>query len=106
VIYFDSSALLKFVKPEKESQAQREWRVAQPTDAELVTSQPTDGLPLPGPEPQVAETFAAPEPEPDWTDRYAVLAYRVQVERPYAGTLGFNEPRMRAEATVMAVSAR
>jgi predicted nucleic acid-binding protein len=39
VIYFDSSALLKFIKPEKESQALREWRVEQPTDAELVTSQ-------------------------------------------------------------------
>jgi predicted nucleic acid-binding protein len=39
VIYFDSSALLKFVKPEKESQALRAWRVAQPTDSELVTSQ-------------------------------------------------------------------
>jgi uncharacterized protein len=39
VIYFDSSALLKFVKPEKESQALREWRVAQPAESELVTSQ-------------------------------------------------------------------
>ena len=39
MIYFDSSALLKFVKPEKESQALREWRVAQPSDSELVTSQ-------------------------------------------------------------------
>jgi len=39
VIYFDSSALLKFIKPEKESQALREWRVAQPADSELVTSQ-------------------------------------------------------------------
>jgi predicted nucleic acid-binding protein len=39
VIYFDSSALLKFVKPEKESHALREWRVGQPTDSELVTSQ-------------------------------------------------------------------
>ena len=39
MIYFDSSALLKFVKPEKESPALREWRVAQPTDSELVTSQ-------------------------------------------------------------------
>lgn len=38
-MYFDSSALLKFVKPEKESQALRAWRVAQPDDAELVTSQ-------------------------------------------------------------------
>ena len=39
MIYFDSSALLKFIKPEKESQALREWRVAQPADSELVTSQ-------------------------------------------------------------------
>jgi uncharacterized protein len=39
VIYFDSSALLKFVKPEKESPVLREWRLAQPADAELVTSQ-------------------------------------------------------------------
>lgn len=39
MIYFDSSALLKFVKLEKESRALREWRVAQPTDSELVTSQ-------------------------------------------------------------------
>jgi predicted nucleic acid-binding protein len=39
VIYFDSSALLKFVKPEKETRALRKWRLAQPTDSELVTSQ-------------------------------------------------------------------
>jgi len=39
VIYFDSSALLKFVKPEKETRALREWRLAQQTDSELVTSQ-------------------------------------------------------------------
>ena len=39
MIYFDSSALIKFVKPEKESLALREWRLAQPTESELVTSQ-------------------------------------------------------------------
>lgn len=39
MIYFDSSALLKFVKREKESAALREWRLAQPADVELVTSQ-------------------------------------------------------------------
>ena len=39
MIYVDSSALLKFVKPEKESHALRDWRVAQPVDSELVTSQ-------------------------------------------------------------------
>ena len=39
MIYFDSSALLKFVKPEKESKALRQWRLEQPPAAELVTSQ-------------------------------------------------------------------
>lgn len=39
MIYFDSSALLKFVKQEKESQALREWRLSLPSEAELVTSQ-------------------------------------------------------------------
>ena len=39
MIYFDSSALLKFVKPENQTRALREWRLAQPTDSELVTSQ-------------------------------------------------------------------
>jgi predicted nucleic acid-binding protein len=39
MIYFDSSALLKFVKPEKESPALREWRVSHAADSELVTSQ-------------------------------------------------------------------
>ena len=39
MIYFDSSALLKFVKPERESYALRKWRTAQPAGSELVTSQ-------------------------------------------------------------------
>lgn len=39
MIYVDSSALLKFVKPEKESLALREWRVALPTGSEMATSQ-------------------------------------------------------------------
>jgi pimeloyl-ACP methyl ester carboxylesterase len=54
-----------------------------------------DGGPLPGPAPQVAVTFSSPDPEPEWTDRDAVLLYRVEAERPYAGTLGFDEPRVR-----------
>jgi pimeloyl-ACP methyl ester carboxylesterase len=53
------------------------------------------GRPLPPPSPQVMATFTDPEPEPDWTDREAVLAYRVDAERPYAGSLGFDEPRYR-----------
>jgi uncharacterized protein len=39
LIYVDASALLKFVKRERESQALRNWRQQQPPDTELVTSQ-------------------------------------------------------------------
>lgn len=39
MIYFDPSALLKFVKPEKESSALRRWRRDLQADTELVTSQ-------------------------------------------------------------------
>lgn len=38
MIYFDSGALLKFVKPEKESQSLRDWRLALDPGTELVTS--------------------------------------------------------------------
>jgi uncharacterized protein len=38
LIYFDSSVLLKFVKPETESQALRTWRLALEPGTELVTS--------------------------------------------------------------------
>jgi pimeloyl-ACP methyl ester carboxylesterase len=56
---------------------------------------PHDGPPLPGPAPQVLATFSSPDPEPDWTDREAVLRYRVEAERPFAGSLGFDEPPVR-----------
>ena len=39
MIYLDSSALLKFVKPEPQSQALRTWRVELPPGVELLTSQ-------------------------------------------------------------------
>jgi uncharacterized protein len=39
LIYFDSSALLKFVKKEKESEALRTWRSGLDGDVELVTSE-------------------------------------------------------------------
>lgn len=53
---------------------------------------------LPGPTPQIAVTFTNPDPEPDWSDRDAVIAYRIDAERPYAGSLGFDEARYRALA--------
>ncbi|MEC4016766.1 type II toxin-antitoxin system VapC family toxin [Streptomyces sp. H27-D2] len=38
MIYLDSCALLKFIKPEKESEALRAWRAALPEKTELLTS--------------------------------------------------------------------
>lgn len=39
MIYLDSCALLKFIKPEKETAALRTWRESLPGDAELITSE-------------------------------------------------------------------
>ena len=68
------------------------------TTLTLVASSPAgphDGPPLPGPAPATAAAFRDPAPEPDWDDRDAVLAHRVDVERPCAGALGFDEDRVR-----------
>jgi pimeloyl-ACP methyl ester carboxylesterase len=58
--------------------------------------------PLPGPAPRVAALFGDPAPDPDWSDRAAVVRHIVEGERPYAGSLGFDEARTRrvAEAVV------
>ena len=61
---------------------------------------PYDGPPLPGPAPQISAGFADPDPEPDWGDREAVVAYRVDAERPYVGSLGLDEPRVRRLAAL------
>lgn len=55
---------------------------------------------LPPMDPAVAATFTDPDPEPDWTDRDAVIEYRIAVERPYAGARGLDEPRVRRLATL------
>jgi pimeloyl-ACP methyl ester carboxylesterase len=60
-----------------------------------------DGRPLPPPVPRVAATFEEPLPEPDWTDRDAVVTYLVETARPYAGGLGFDEQRERRVAAAM-----
>ncbi len=54
-----------------------------------------DRTALPPPEPRVAATFTDPAPAPDWTDRAAAVEYLVEGERPYAGTLAFDEERTR-----------
>jgi pimeloyl-ACP methyl ester carboxylesterase len=68
----------------------------------LIESSPVGGDhgPLPPPTPQVAATWEEPEPEIDWTDEAAVIDYRVEVERPYAGPLGLDDERVRALATL------
>ena len=54
-----------------------------------------DSRSCPGAEPRIAETFADPLPAPDWSDREAVIDYLVETERPYAGSLGFDEEAAR-----------
>ena len=44
--------------------------------------------------------FADPPPDPDWTDREAVVAWSLAAERVFAGP-GFDEPRARAAAGAM-----
>ncbi|MEV6280238.1 alpha/beta hydrolase [Nocardia sp. NPDC051832] len=68
----------------------------------LIESSPAGGDPgpLPPPAPQVAATWEQPEPDIDWSDLAAVIDYRVEVERPYAGPLGLDEERVRALATL------
>jgi predicted nucleic acid-binding protein len=39
LIYLDACALVKFIKPEKESDALRRWRGDLPTNAELISSE-------------------------------------------------------------------
>lgn len=44
----------------------------------------------------VAASFAHPAPDPDWTDREAVVAHVVAGERVFAGTLPVDEERLAA----------
>jgi predicted nucleic acid-binding protein len=39
VIYLDACALVKFIKPEKETEALRSWRANLPSDTELLSSE-------------------------------------------------------------------
>lgn len=53
---------------------------------------------LPDMAPEIQATFAEESPEPDWSNRSAVIDYIVEGERPYAGPGNFDEPRLRAIA--------
>jgi pimeloyl-ACP methyl ester carboxylesterase len=45
---------------------------------------------------ELASRFAKPAPEPDWSDRGAVVDYIVEGLRPYSGSLPFDEEGQRA----------
>jgi len=53
---------------------------------------------LPPMAPHLAALFANPAPEPDWTDRAAVIDYLVEDQRAYAGPDCFDEHSVRALA--------
>lgn len=50
---------------------------------------------------RLAARFAEPAPQPAWHDRAAVVDYLVEGQRAYAGSLGFDEDRVRRLATIV-----
>ncbi|MGC2940219.1 MULTISPECIES: alpha/beta fold hydrolase [unclassified Brevibacterium] len=68
----------------------------------LMESSPAGGDPghLPPPTAEVRSTFAADPPDIDWTDRAAVVEHRVEIERPYGGSSGFDARRTREIAEI------
>ncbi|GAA1234565.1 hypothetical protein GCM10009676_17860 [Prauserella halophila] len=67
----------------------------------LVESSPAggDAGELPAPDAALAAAESALPEVRDWSDAAAVVDHRVEGERPYAGSLGFDEERFRAIAT-------
>ena len=59
-----------------------------------------DSTPLPPPEPRIMATFEH-QPEVDWNDRDAVVDEMVEAQRPYAGSLGVDEERVRSIAQLV-----
>jgi pimeloyl-ACP methyl ester carboxylesterase len=60
-----------------------------------------NGAALPPPEPRIAALFDRPPPDPDWADRAAAIDAVVEGERAFAGTLGFDEERVRRIAATV-----
>jgi pimeloyl-ACP methyl ester carboxylesterase len=61
----------------------------------LISTSP-GGPDLPPMSDELRARFEDPAPEPDWSDRQAVVDYLVEDLRPFAGTLPFDEAAMRA----------
>ncbi|AYY13925.1 alpha/beta hydrolase [Actinobacteria bacterium YIM 96077] len=60
-----------------------------------------DQRPLPPVDARLAATFENPPPEPAWDDPDAVVDYIVAGERNFAGSLGFDEERVRRVASTL-----
>lgn len=82
--------------------AQHPDRVATIT---LIATSPAGGrtgdATLSPPAPRAVAAFEAPADEPDWDDRAAVVAHLLEGERPFAGSEGFDDARVRALLTSM-----
>jgi pimeloyl-ACP methyl ester carboxylesterase len=63
-----------------------------------VSELPDGTEPLPPPTAELAATFSSPAPDPDWSDRDAVVEHLVDSFRPYAGSGPFDEDGLRAAA--------
>jgi pimeloyl-ACP methyl ester carboxylesterase len=66
----------------------------------LISSSPAvareTGAPeLPPPSDEMRQRFAEPLPQPDWSDRAAVVDYLIEDWRPYYGSEGFDETALR-----------
>jgi pimeloyl-ACP methyl ester carboxylesterase len=59
-------------------------------------TRPADAPSLPPAADRVRQAFANPPPQPDWSDRAAVIDYIVEDERPYRGSLPVDEAGRRA----------
>jgi pimeloyl-ACP methyl ester carboxylesterase len=57
--------------------------------------EPSETPDLSKPDPRVAAVFSGDAPEPDWADRDAVVDYLVEMERPFAGSHGFDAEAQR-----------
>ena len=64
----------------------------------LVSTSPGSGDDLPPMSDDLRSRFADPPPDPDWSDRDAVVEATVAAWRPYAGSRPFDEERIRALA--------
>jgi pimeloyl-ACP methyl ester carboxylesterase len=66
----------------------------------LLCTSPVGGVDadLPGPSATLAATFETPPPEPDWADLDSYADWVVATHRPYAGSVGLDESRVRSIA--------